>query len=146
MRWATAPSRPLARVWRMMLNLFDDESNARDVVWMPAHIAEHNVGRRVIGNGNLLTAADRHGNAVADELAKRGATQWRAPMAVRAKMVAAHDAGSFYVVREQLWIRAVSGFAACGPCCRGVRLQAATLHRPSTAPSPPRRPRGPCSR
>ncbi len=89
-KWATAPSRPLARVWRMMLAGFGSGAGGATVVWMPAHTAAHDIGVKLLSNGVALTRRDQLSNALADELAKRGAHQWRASAAVRARFVAAH--------------------------------------------------------
>ena len=80
--WAEAPERCLARVWAPLNATLDDDPTR--VVWMPAHCGLTAVGERKLGNGEVLTALDRTGNAFVDELAKEAAKLDRLPLGQRA--------------------------------------------------------------
>ena len=93
--WATAAARPLARAWHLIFACLDDVDAPEDHVdlaWMPAHTAQHAIGAAELSNGQLLTKADRDGNAAADLLAKRGAQLHRVPAGVRKELARAHAA------------------------------------------------------
>ena len=49
------------------------------VVWMSAHTSEDDVGRKLLSNGERLTATDRFGNAEADFLAKEAIEEHTVP-------------------------------------------------------------------
>ena len=74
--------RRLARVYRLIFTSLD-EHDAENVVWMPAHTSEDEVGKGRLGDGSFLTATDRFGNAEADKLAKIGVEAHRVPMQIR---------------------------------------------------------------
>lgn len=83
--FATRFSEAYARLWRMVFTACDDFDSPEvdiDIQWMPAHTVEADVGTVCLSNGQLLTAADRHGNDLADRLAKRGAELHRLPASV----------------------------------------------------------------
>ena len=79
---ATASSRPLARLFRLLFTVFDDIS-VHEIVWMPAHTSEADVGRLSLGDGSKLSAHDRDANGCADELAKAAVEAHRVPLEVR---------------------------------------------------------------
>ncbi len=81
--FATAPSRPLARIWSQVLHVLDSEEAAQSVVWMPAHTAAHDVGCRALSDASTLSEVDRWANERADALAKKAAMATRVPLAVR---------------------------------------------------------------
>ena len=83
--FATRYSEAYARLWRMIFTAFDDFDSPEidiDIEWMPAHTVETDVGTACLTNGQLLSAADRHGNDLADSLAKQGAELHRLPAPV----------------------------------------------------------------
>ena len=71
LKWATAPGRVLARVWAVVAA--PGGGAVPDIIWMPAHTAEHDVGVLLKSNGEALTEADRRTNDAADSLAKAAA-------------------------------------------------------------------------
>ena len=79
--WAETPERRLARVWDPLNATLDDDPT--HVVWMPAHCRLAAVGERKLGNGEVLTALDRTGNAFVDQLAKEAAKFDRLPLVQR---------------------------------------------------------------
>ena len=84
-QFATRPSVALARLWRLVYTECDDyDCPERDIdlQWIPAHTAADDVGVLQLSSGAFLTAADRQGNMMADDLAKRGAALHRLPEAV----------------------------------------------------------------
>ena len=84
--WALAPQRPLARVWRAALRLFDASDGGASIVWMPAHTEISDVGHKRLSDGSTLTAIDRQSNDTADALAKAAAATMRVPVALRAEV------------------------------------------------------------
>ncbi len=92
-RWATAPARPQARVWKMLFVRFDGPEDHLDLLWMPSHASKGDVGVAELSDGSKLTALDLDGNATADTLAKRGAAQFRVPLDKRQTVARAeHEA------------------------------------------------------
>ncbi len=85
---ATAPSKPMARVMRMLHTLLDDAVAREAVVWMPSHCTAASAMGREKGNGSPLTELDRAANGRADLLAKAQARAIRTPAAVRAAIAA----------------------------------------------------------
>ena len=67
-----------ALVWKFIFDAINDEKQTMDVVWMPSHTKEAQIGKAKLGNGELLTSANRRGNAMADALAKRAAKEHQA--------------------------------------------------------------------
>ena len=53
---------------------------------MPAHTAKWQIGNSRKGDGTKLSHDDRNGNALADELAKKGAKLHRVPLHLRRKV------------------------------------------------------------
>ena len=84
---AVQPNKLTARAWADVFTALDDVP-PRDVSWIPAHTAAADVGRRRIGNGQLLSALDRLGNDKADRLAKEAVEVHRVPRAVRQAVTA----------------------------------------------------------
>ena len=68
---------PHASVWRDLQATLGERG--MNLAWMPAHTAEHHIGEAVLSNGELLTEADRDGNALADELTKARGESRRSP-------------------------------------------------------------------
>jgi hypothetical protein len=68
---------PDALLWKSIFNAINDKKQAMDVVWMPAHTKEAQIGKAKLGNGELITSADRKGNAMADAMAKHAAKEHR---------------------------------------------------------------------
>ena len=66
--------------------MYEDPAREVDLEWMPAHTAAWQVGKSRKSDGTKLTLSDRHGNDVADELAKKGAKLHRVPWHVRNNM------------------------------------------------------------
>ncbi len=100
--WAVAPSRPQARVWSMLMMVFDTEQDRQAVVWMPSHLGLCASDRRK-SDGTLVTRLDIRANAMADALAKRGASLHRVPSHVRRIVTESRDAA--------WWIARAVGFA-----------------------------------
>ena len=73
---AVRPGNSHARVMNLLFAANDDGSN-QDVVWVPAHTTELDVGRPRLGDGSLLTRTDREANDRADTLAKAQAAVHR---------------------------------------------------------------------
>jgi hypothetical protein len=80
--WATCAKRPLARVFALLLAALDDAA-ADAVVWMPAHCTARDVGVKVKGNNEGLTAIDLGSNDKADALAKKAVEEHRVPRELR---------------------------------------------------------------
>ena len=97
--WACAASRPLARIFQQLFPLMDDILPSA-FVWMPAHTWPKDVGLKMLGNGQLLTFADRRGNDEADSAAKRAA----ASFAVNPVIVGQLDNYATQVYQAMLWL------------------------------------------
>jgi len=74
--------RVTAPVWASIFAALDD-CPPEDLSWMPAHTVPVDVGRKRLGNGQLLTEADRRANDVADHHAKAAVEEHRVPLSVR---------------------------------------------------------------
>ncbi len=85
---ATAPTKPMARVMRMLHTLLDDAVAREAVVWMPSHCTAASAMGREKGNGSPVTELDRAANGKAELLAKAQARAIRTPAAVRAAIAA----------------------------------------------------------
>ena len=72
----TLASQKLARVC-FPIALYLEDASSGSVVWMPAHIEEHQVGTALLSNGQLLSVEDCSCNAEADRLAKLAAEEDR---------------------------------------------------------------------
>ena len=83
---AVLPSRRTARVWAGIF-VATGGLPPPDTSWMPAHTGPADVGRRRLGNGDLLSERDRLGNDIADHLAKRAVSQHREPYSVRKAVI-----------------------------------------------------------
>ena len=70
---------PNAMLWKLIFDEINDERKTIDVVWMPSHTTETHIGKAKLGNGKILTSADREGNAMADAMAKREAMKHPVP-------------------------------------------------------------------
>ncbi len=90
-RWTTSPRCKLARVWRLIFSVFDDDVDTALLTWMPAHTTRGAIGNVVKGDGTNITELDWDGNRRADQLAKSTALANRAPLWYRAERLAMHD-------------------------------------------------------
>jgi hypothetical protein len=101
---ATEGRRILARVFKLVFTALHDSES---VVWIPAHTSESDVGVKVIGNGQTLTAIDREANSLADKLAKLAVEEHRVPPNVRSAF------GKHFKLQEELvrWIGLVGYLA-----------------------------------
>jgi hypothetical protein len=79
---ATGAGNASADIWASLRTAWDAEDDV-DLVWMPAHTAERDVGVATLSDGSLLSAFDRAGNAEADRLAKAAAAGSRVPSSCR---------------------------------------------------------------
>jgi hypothetical protein len=74
---ATAPYKPLARIWARTAHALDGSfeglRQAGLLVWMPAHCAIGAVGETKLSNGVRLSVVDWRANRLVDALAKAGA-------------------------------------------------------------------------
>jgi len=117
-RSACAASRPLARIWKMVFNILDDDTGqqARSrLIWMPSHTSLATARTRRRSDGKPVSTTDWRANRLVDALAKLGATSNRASADLRRHRLAArqlvehtaavlgvatHGANHF---REQIW-------------------------------------------
>ena len=94
-RWALAPDRPLARVWKLLFEtLGRTASPAAEqprITWMPSHTTVASVGAVRKSDDTWLTHTDRNANAVADALANAAAHGARVPVATRAAIAATYS-------------------------------------------------------
>ena len=74
---ATAPSRPLARLWVRVAHALDGSfgelQQSGRLVWMPAHCTVAAVGMARLSNGSRLSVIDWRANRLADALAQAAA-------------------------------------------------------------------------
>ena len=84
---AVSVKRVTARAWAA---IFDAIATVPlgSLSWVPAHTVAADVGVRRIGNGQFLTARDRAGNDLADQLAKEAVAAHRVPLRVREAIAA----------------------------------------------------------
>ena len=73
---ATASGSFFAEVW-VQIRMAWDNNELVDLVWMPAHTSEADVGVLELSNRQLLSVVDRESNAEADRLAKAAADATR---------------------------------------------------------------------
>ena len=78
----TSAARPLARIWRSIVDSLDGDlnqllANGR-LSWIPAHLSIRAVGERRLPNEQILTVVDWRANRLVDALAKLGAACHRA--------------------------------------------------------------------
>jgi len=85
----------------------DDGLCPIDITWMPAHTAEHDVGKVTKSSGEVLTAADRTANGKVDVSAKQAAQSNRTPKRVRDMIE--QEAGE--VSQMAVWLARVTHFA-----------------------------------
>ena len=85
----------------------DDGQSPINILRMPAHTAEHEVGVRCKSDGTKLSQSDRKANAKADLLAKEAAGVNRVPKWIRDRIF--NDAGQ--VSEMAVWIARVTQFA-----------------------------------
>ena len=76
---ATAPGKPLARIWYGVRSALDGEFEtlvqSGKLVWMPAHCIPAAVKQVALSDGSRLTMVDWRANRLADGLAKLAARQ-----------------------------------------------------------------------
>jgi len=80
-----AARQKLARAWAP-ISLYLECTGSDNVVWMPAHTAEHDVGVLRLSDGQPLSEEDRAGNDEADRLAKDAVEAFRVPPALRSAL------------------------------------------------------------
>ena len=84
---ATAPTRPLARIWGLIASSLDGKVESiiqhGNLVWMPAHQPLSAINTASLSNGKLLTGVDWRANRLVDALANKAATTQRAPRELR---------------------------------------------------------------
>ena len=66
--------------------MHEDPGKEVDLVWMPAHTSEWQIGKTRKGDGTKLSRDDRYGNHLADLMAKKGAKLHRVPAHIRSKV------------------------------------------------------------
>ena len=150
--YATRYADAYARLWRLIFASCDDSDCPQDdieLLWIPAHTTEADVGVARLSDGRLLTAADRTGNGFADELAKRGAEIHRLPEPVRQAVARRHDLAAW--AARELAVRTcvanscpLGGGQVCGRDSEGLptwRRRQGQRKRPPPpqppAPAPP---------
>ena len=82
---ATAATVDMARLWQLVFGACDGTPIPHldvDLIWMPAHTKQGDIGLLHLSDGSLLTKRDRKANDEADHLAKRGAQSHRLPKKV----------------------------------------------------------------
>ena len=144
MAWACQPHRPLARVHRLLLG--NTPRFAADaVVWMPSHTSEADVGRKVIGNGQLLTRTDRDANARADLEAKAAAALFSVNSAVVQQLdryrIAAIQAGRWIGLATWAATHYAAGGSDCPRDSEASRARAGAHRRQAQAAARGRGPR-----
>ena len=72
----------MARVHKAMITALDD-TDVASIIWMPAHTAEHEIGKAKKSNVQPITATDRWANGQADILAKKAVEEHRVPTHIR---------------------------------------------------------------
>ena len=82
-RVATAASRPLARVFRLIFQVLPHDWSPTLIDWMPSHMSTDCIGSVRTINGHPLTVVDIEANALADSFAKYAVHEHRAPEDVR---------------------------------------------------------------
>jgi hypothetical protein len=111
---ATGAGNMTADIWASLRTAWDAEEDV-DILWMPAHTAERDVGVATLSDGSLLSAIDRAGNDEADRLAKAAAAGSRVPSGCRD---AVRDLAG-RVTRQARWVgqvtRAANHFRVPGP-------------------------------
>ena len=136
-KWATGPTRPLARIFANLFPALDDYDDIGDAVaWMLAHKKATDHALFTLSNGERLTSRDVLMNARADLLAKKGATTHRVPTATR-RALKAHDDR---VSTVAAWIGHVT-FAANNLPDAPWRDSEPSASRPRGTPIPARRKR-----
>ena len=65
----------VAWLWKLIFGAINGEKEAMDVAWIPAHTKQAHIANVKLSNGEILTAANRRGNAMADALAKIAANK-----------------------------------------------------------------------
>ena len=94
-KWALAPCRPLARVWRLLFSTLRPvvgSTNGQPLItWMPAHTTAASVGTVRKSDDTWLTKTDQEANAVADALANAAAHGVRVLVATRAAIAATYS-------------------------------------------------------
>ena len=133
--WATAPERPLARVWVLIFACVDDAPDSVDLSWMPAHTTEADVGRARLSNGQLLTTVDRTANAAADSHAKQAAREVRVPLEVRRRV----DKAALEVYYIAKWLGVVTARANGMPSTPERDAESTLARRRRTGEQRPRR-------
>ena len=106
MHRAISDANPLARVHQLLAIAFDD-TPACNVVWMPAHTTEADVGVKRLGNGEYLSAFHRYGNDEADKWAKWAVQEHRVPEHIRQEIKDLHSK----VLKAAKWIGAATWHA-----------------------------------
>jgi len=96
---ACGPSRPQARLWKLIAAAFDftfppawvDER----LLWMPSHTSRASIGRVLRSDGLPLTGTNWRANRLVDGLAKRGALSQRVPAPTRRLVQTARETLEF---------------------------------------------------
>ncbi len=101
--WAEAPSRVQARLYGMIMPVFENDVDRAKVTWMPSHLTASTASQRRKLDGSEVTECDLAANRYADALAKRGAGVHRVPAEARARCQEAQAAAT--------WIARAVGFA-----------------------------------
>ena len=96
---ARSDKNPLARVHTMMVWARYD-TPPEDIVWIPSHCTEKDIGTATRGDGFLLQLRDLRGNEAADKYAKRAVETHRVPYRIRQE-IKAHDR---LTVQNAVWV------------------------------------------
>jgi len=111
---ATAPHRPLARLWRLLSTTLDghvpQEWLSQRLLWMPAHTTKKTASFARRSDGKPLTRLDWRSNRLADAFAKAAAESERLPPGLRALLRRATSAADFSTASLGLVTQAANNF------------------------------------
>jgi len=111
---ARGPSRPQARLWRLVGHNLDfqcpPELAEQRFLWMPSHTAQATLGTTRRSDGQLVTRRDWRSNRLADGLAKLAAHTQRVPQDTRDYLQTAREALEYCAGRLGAATQAANSF------------------------------------
>ena len=111
---ACGPSRPQARLWRLVGHNLDfqcpPELAEQRFLWMPSHTAQATLGTTRRSDGQLVTRRDWRSNRLADGLAKLAAQTQRVPQDTRDYLQTAREALEYCAGRLGAATQAANSF------------------------------------
>ena len=140
--YATGPSRPQARLWKLIALAMDHHCPAdlvqQKILWIPSHTARATVGFTLRSDGTLVTKVDWRANRLVDVLARHAANRHRVPQATRELLNLARETVEFYAARVGAVTKAANSYTQTAFREDGTTYLA--KHR-DAEPPPPRRAR-----